>query len=503
MTEPDPLTTKDYSRIEQRLSTFHRPCSVVSLGWIVFFAALLVIIILVIETLAPASSLQPANQIPGDSNTLNFAIISTNTPTLQATATAMPAVLPTRIVQRTLASGLRIEEYPLVGAPSLEPLTFTTVQGTQPDIFFLPSTPLDTHANQSFDASGHLTSSVVVGNDKFSVTEITGDSTASGNGGVFQVVAIQVARNDQIIDTIQAGDASPIGTLRGLWVFGDNHWVLEIAHVTSMPGPDNSVSFDAVGQIFLDDVLLNERNNYQAAFGFQTMNGRPFYFFKRDGRINIVYDGQEMLLGYTEIPHYGCCSAAELNPKSYVDGVTFLAQRDGRWYYVGIGITAAAQSEPKPAETAAPGVVKPEVLAAIRKFSGQDPANVVYRGKTPVDPSMPGMERDMYSTDGAEYGLDPKTNQVLWFNAVPDQTAGNQTYTVDELQQMALQFVTAHTPGVSIQSLSFERGNKLENYFFRWSTASTGPGYLAYVQVGYRLDGVLFQYINTLPAGKP
>ena len=419
------------------------------------------------------------------------------TPAATAAETQLPA-LPPGEIHRTLASGLRIEEYALMCAPCPDPLTITTTQGTQPDIFFLPSTRFDTHPNQSFDAAGHLTSSVVLGNDKISVTEITGDSTASGNG-----VNIQVARNGQIMDTIQAGDVTPLDTLRGLWVFDDNHWVLEIAHVTSMPGPDNSVSFDAVGQIFQDGVLLNERNNYQAAFGFQTMNGRPFYFFKRDGRINIVYDGQEMLLGYTEIPHYGCCSAAEMNPRSYVDGVAFFAQRDGRWYYVGIGVTATARSETQPVATTAPGVVKPEVLAAIRKFSGQDPVNVVYRGKTPVDPSMPGVERDMYSVDGAEYGLDPQTNQVVWYMAAPDQTAGNQTYTVDELQQMALKFVNAHTPGVQIQNLSFVRGNKVDNYFFRWSTAPTGPGYLAYVQVGYRLDGALFQYINTLPAGNP
>jgi hypothetical protein len=167
------------------------------------------------------------------------------------------------------------------------------------------------------------------------------------------------------------------------------------------------------------------------------------------------------------------------------------------------GNTVSQSQTAAPAATTVPGVVKPEVLAAIRIFSSQDPVNVVYRGKTPVDPSMPGVVRDMYSVDGAEFGLDPHTNQVVWYMAVPDQTAGNQAYTVDELQLMALKFVNAHTPGVQIHNLSFERGNKLDNYFFRWSTAATGPGYLVYVQVGFKLDESLFQYINILPAVNP
>ncbi len=250
--------------------------------------------------------------------------------------TAVPATMtafPPGEIHQALASGLRIEEYALESAPSSEPLTFTPLQGARPEIFFLPSTPLKTYPGQSFDASGHLTSSVVVGNDTITVTQVEGDGTALGHGA-----AMQVARNGQVIETLQAGDSSPIGTLRGLWTYA-GHWVLEIAYVTNHTGADNSILSEAAGRIFLDGTLLNERQNYQEAFGFQTMNGRPFYFFKRDGRIHVAYDGQEVLLGYAQIPHYGCCSAAALNPRGYEDGVTFFAQRDGRWYYVGIGIT--------------------------------------------------------------------------------------------------------------------------------------------------------------------
>ena len=92
-----------------------------------------------------------------------------------------------------------------------------------------------------------------------------------------------------------------------------------------------------MGQSVRNGELLNEREGYQEAFGFQLMNGKPFYFFKRDGQIGISYDDQEMVLGYSSVPHYACCSAAERNPRKARNMVAFFAQRDERWYYVEIG----------------------------------------------------------------------------------------------------------------------------------------------------------------------
>ncbi len=67
------------------------------------------------------------------------------------------------------------------------------------------------------------------------------------------------------------------------------------------------------------------------------MRGKPFHFFRKEGRIGFSYEGQEVLLGSDEISHYECCSGAELNPVSAENMVAFLAQRGGKWYYVEIG----------------------------------------------------------------------------------------------------------------------------------------------------------------------
>ncbi len=70
------------------------------------------------------------------------------------------------------------------------------------------------------------------------------------------------------------------------------------------------------------------------------MAGRPFYCFKKDGKIGLSYDGQVVEVGYDDIPHYGCCCAAELNPSPAKNMVAFFAKREGIWYYVEISVYA-------------------------------------------------------------------------------------------------------------------------------------------------------------------
>jgi hypothetical protein len=156
------------------------------------------------------------------------------------------------------------------------------------------------------------------------------------SSGVFEKVTVEVSRDGRAIYSIPAGDGSPINTLQGLWYFSD-HWVLEIAHVDQHIS-GNEISLDSFGQVVEDGVILNDRYGYQEAFGYQLMNGKPFYFFKQDGRIGISYDSQEIPLGYDTIPHYGCCSAAAANPRHAHKMVAFFAQRSRKWYYVEIGV---------------------------------------------------------------------------------------------------------------------------------------------------------------------
>ncbi len=137
----------------------------------------------------------------------------------------------------------------------------------------------------------------------------------------------EIRRGDDVIFSVDAGLPSPALPLQSLWSF-DGHWVLEIIF---------SEEETWQGRIYGDGQLINDTENYQDAFGFQLLGGKPFYFYQRENGLGYSYDEQEVPLPYQEIPHYGCCSASTLNPKPAENMVAFFAQTGEDWYYVELG----------------------------------------------------------------------------------------------------------------------------------------------------------------------
>ena len=240
-------------------------------------------------------------------------------------STTTPAT-PTPVPPR-----LSFNEYPLKQPPEPESLLLYFADPVQGD-------PRLLHASERskvfafFDSSctymNGLGRCVNMGPDKLIAQE---EFNNDGSGGT-----VSLTRNDETIYEIPIGPGSPIDGLRGLWVYGD-HWVLETAYITQRSEGDTIYS-DAVGQVTLDGVLLNDKFGYEEAFGFQTIQGKPFYFYKLNGKIDAWYDGNDIPLGYDKILHYGCCSAATLNPHMSQNMVAFFAQRGDTWYYAEIGV---------------------------------------------------------------------------------------------------------------------------------------------------------------------
>jgi hypothetical protein len=108
--------------------------------------------------------------------------------------------------------------------------------------------------------------------------------------------------------------------VHGLWSWHD-HWLVEID-----------------GFLIQDGMNLNERLGFDEAFGWQLLNGKPFYFFRKGPRVGIVYDGQVLPYYYEDVPHYRCCEPAMFNKAGNEDMVWFYGLRDGIWYYVEVGI---------------------------------------------------------------------------------------------------------------------------------------------------------------------
>jgi len=214
------------------------------------------------------------------------------------------------------ADQLVIETHELTGIPDPETLQFTSVDGRQ-------------FAAADFEISTPFSSNQMEGTPlRFTVT-LNGDTyIASENIQPCEFEGcINVTRNGEEIFQTDAGGISPIEPLRGLWTY-DNHWVLE----TNLFLDDQPFN----GQIFVDGEALNEQNGYEESFNFQTINGRPIYFFRRNEKVDAWFDGKEIPLDYDEVPHYLCCGDSGLNPKARQGAVLFFGNKNDHWYFVQI-----------------------------------------------------------------------------------------------------------------------------------------------------------------------
>ncbi len=148
---------------------------------------------------------------------------------------------------------------------------------------------------------------------------------------------------DEEVLSVDCGTPSPISNLRGMWVIGQD-WYVEAARVEN-EADGIVVTSNALGDIFMNGVSLNEQFGYDETFGFQPLDDKPFYFFAKDGAIGINYAGETYQLSFDRVYHYACCSAGAYNPKAYLTMVTFFAQRNGKEYYVELGLFSAFDLE--------------------------------------------------------------------------------------------------------------------------------------------------------------
>ncbi len=168
---------------------------------------------------------------------------------------------------------------------------------------------------------------VFLNNDILSAEEVYSSTANSGSGNII------VNLGSHAIFTTSIGSPSPVTALRGLWSDGSN-WTLEVARAQG-----NADTFQVIGEIYLNGISLNLKYGYQSTFEYQLLGSKPFFFFQKNDQIGISYDGKETPLGFDEIPHYGCCSGAELNPRQYTSLVDFFARKGQAWFFVEIATT--------------------------------------------------------------------------------------------------------------------------------------------------------------------
>lgn len=161
-----------------------------------------------------------------------------------------------------------------------------------------------------------------------SVEEGAGDQTPNLPNLILQ-------KNDQRVMSIPLGELS---TTSSLWAFvaSEGDWYLELYREAGSVD-DNGQEIPGGGDIFMNGESLNALNGYDESFGLHLVSDLPFYFFSRDGSYGYVYQGVETPLDYSNISHYGCCSAGLANPRGSEDRVVIFASREDQQYLVMIG----------------------------------------------------------------------------------------------------------------------------------------------------------------------
>jgi hypothetical protein len=239
---------------------------------------------------------------------------------------ALLAVLTTSLVacepsHLRLPGNLVLEEHALTQPPESDPLSFHPLAGTQEEIL----------AQHAVERSKIFPTAVSMVDDNPALR-------APWDGGELVAVlltaagdpplqSVQLSTDGRVVFAAPAGMPSPVLPLRGLWTY-DGHWALEILFATPEVW---------TGQIFVDGELVNQEREYDEAFGFQMLSGKPFFFYRRGEHVGLSYDGQEADLEYDNIPHYLCCSEGVLNPTQAENMVAFFAQHGDTWYYVELG----------------------------------------------------------------------------------------------------------------------------------------------------------------------
>jgi len=280
--------------------------------------------------MAILSSCSPPNtkttKIPISSVTpLSATSTQTQTPTVEA----MPV---TRSTPLALPNGLVVEEYEIKRYMSeLEGRYFEPVHGDMEAVFAKRESERSRSNSDQIllpNVTGEDKVEAVVGEERVSV-QLEWVNTQEGTAQ-FSSTVIHITRDGEPIYNMDLGPFAVIYPLQGVWVY-DGHWVVEAARVINLRELPR-------GQIIVSGENLNDKNGYEEAFGFQTMAGKPFYFFMRGGNIGVNFDGQEIDLGYERVQHYQCCSGGAFNPIVSQNMVSFFAQWQGIWYYVEIGI---------------------------------------------------------------------------------------------------------------------------------------------------------------------
>lgn len=240
----------------------------------------------------------------------------------QTLETPAPANSPESSMVFWESNGLSIQEVELKTYPDSESRSFVPVSGTESEV-------LEKHQNErqkNVDLIGLESYEAWLNNKRIVATEIF----PKPDSGCSRTIVLS-QDGTEIFRLVIENSVPTYPSFLGLWTYG-NEWFIE----TTQSNQTGEYPY-AIGDIIRAGQSLNMAYGYDESFGFQLLAGKPFYFYKKDGKFRASYDGQEIRIEYDEIPHYLCCSAGGINPLKSENMVSFFGKRSNKWYYVEMG----------------------------------------------------------------------------------------------------------------------------------------------------------------------
>jgi hypothetical protein len=160
-----------------------------------------------------------------------------------------------------------------------------------------------------WDAARHLFIwPVYVGSDLIAVEQ-----------GAEGLETVNVLRSGEVVFTlaVKPSVANPVQSLQSY----NGQWVLETSETVIIDGEDlrNMLEIDEI-------------------FNWQVLGDQPFFFFIKDGKVGLTYNGQVLPVQYEQVIHRQCCEPAVFNPAGNSQMVWFYALKDDIWHYVELGM---------------------------------------------------------------------------------------------------------------------------------------------------------------------
>ncbi len=226
-------------------------------------------------------------------------------PTQSPLASPDPASIPAQIEPQIARLGpLSMESYPIVAA---------SLDGPGHSEFNqrIPAAVLETRAQLRTSAASDLPTSVISAGR--AVTLEQDASSTIHEDAVVKVDGQEVYRYTLLP---HAGTSK----IYGVWNWA-GRWVLEVN-----------------GALVVEGELYNQKAGCQEIFNFSMIEGKPFFFFVKDGKTGIFYDGSAWPAQFDAVYHGACCEGAIANPRANNVMVWFYARQQDWWDYVELGI---------------------------------------------------------------------------------------------------------------------------------------------------------------------